>query len=175
MFKAKLIDHDKYHSLKRKQLLLILGIGFLSGIMANILLKYIALWIFCLALIFLLMPILFLSEKRFAIRHTLLNNKIIKVDEDTISIQSNTGKLQEIYEIDALEKIVVHNPLLNVENSLKELGRILMGKTKTRYLIVQQNNQQQAFHFELDSYYKVNKLNQIIDSWVKKGCIINRG
>jgi len=61
-----------------------------------------------------------------------------------------------------------------VQNSLKRLVEILKGKAKTSYLIVYQKNQQQAFHFETDSPYKVNRLNSILESWTNKGCIIER-
>jgi len=172
MLKVKLIDFHKYPSIKQKQLIFVLGFVLLSGILACILFTYLTFSVSCNVLIIFFMVVMFIVDKRFAKEHILLHNKTIKLDKDTISIQSDSANPLEIYTVDTLDYIVVYNPSIKIQNSLKTLRAVLRGKAKTAYLIVQQNNQQQTFHFKLNSYYKVNKFNLIAKDWVKNGCTI---
>lgn len=175
MFKAKLVDPIKYALFKRKQFILILGIGFLAGLTANVLLNYIALYALCLMVLFFGICIWFIIKKRSHANIALLYNGTIEINDDVINIQAKPKGEPEFIDVSSVDLIEVNNPASKNEDKLSGMINILLGKNSMPYLLVQQNNQQRTFHFEMNSNYMHTKLNQIIDSWIKTGYRVKRG
>jgi len=175
MFKAKLVDPNKYVIFKRKQFFVILSIGLLTGLTANALLDYILLYVLCLMFLFFAISIWFIIKKRSGSIVALPDNGTIEINDDVINILPKQKGESEIIDVSSADLIVVNNPAPENEDSIKRTLNIILGKAPTPYLIVQQNNHQRAFHFEMGSNYMYTKLNQIIDSWIKIGHSVKRG
>jgi len=174
MFKANLVDPVIYRQFKQKQILITLGIAVITGLTANIMLEHILLWVIGYTILIFSMAIWFIVTKRKSLSQTLPNKGIIEIDEDIIQIKSKTEKLPDVIDVYAADLIVVNNTSVKIQEGFKEMIRSIFGKSQAPHLIVQQNNHQQVFYFELSSYYKMNQLNKIIDGWINKGCVIER-
>jgi len=88
-------------------------------------------------------------------------------------LPKSAGKI-EVIDVYSADLIVVNNPDPKIEDSFRGMANTIIGKAPTPYLIVQQNNQQHTFHFEMNSYYMYTKLNQVIDNWIQIGYSVKR-
>jgi len=175
MFKAKLVDPNKYSFFKSKQIIIILVIAIIAGLTANMLFSHILLYSLCLIFLCFAVSIWFIIKKRFEPIGALSYNGTIEINDDVINILTKPAGEPEIIDVNLTDLIIVNNPAPEIEDSFRGMLNTILRKTPVPYLIVQQNNQQRAFHFEMNSNYMYTKLNQIIDSWIKIGYCVKRG
>ena len=172
MFKAKLINDEAYYRLRNMQLIF----SFASSIAIGLLVNFfdLPLWV---ALIIggLLIIGIILSFRNQRTLNSMIGKKRIELDDSEIRIISKKGDQQETIPFGAVDKIILKKEYGLPQESMSEIADELKGQPKRNYLIIQQNDQQRKFDFELDSYYMLNQLNKVIDGWMKKGYTIERG
>ena len=171
MFKAKLIENENYYKLRSKQLLLMLIPSISIGLLVNF--YQIPIWL-TLLMIGLYIGATFLMVRNQKQISSVLGNKLIEIDMDEIRIKSNKGTEDEIIKLNRVKKIILKNEYSIPQETLKEVGQELIGKAKQNHIILQQDNQRRQLDFEVDSYYMMNQLNKLIESWKMKGYNIER-
>ena len=171
MFKAKLIKNKNYYKLRRKQLLLM----FLSPIPMGLLVNFyqIPIWVTILMIGLYIAAIILLARNQKQLS-LVLGNRLIEIKIDEIRIKSKKGIEEETIKLNKLEKIILKDEYSMPQETIKEIGQELTGKTKQNYIIIHQNNKKRQFDFEIDSYYMINQLNKLIESWKMKGYNIER-
>jgi hypothetical protein len=170
MFRAKLIENKDYYKLRRKHLLLM----FLPFIPIALLVNFyqIPIWltILMIALYVAANIIMVRNHKQLSL---ILGNRLIEIGIDEIRIKSK-NVTEEIIKLNKLEKILLKDEYSIHQETIKEVGQELTGKTRQNYIILHQNNKARQFDFEIDSYYMINQLNKVIESWKMKGYTIER-
>ena len=171
MFKAKLIEDKKYYSLRSNQLILM----FLPSIPIGIIILFyrIPIWINALMIVFYIAAIILTAKIQRKI-NSILGNKFIEIDNEEIRIKSKKGINEETIDLNKVEKIILKDEYSFHQETIKEVGQELTGKTKQNFVIIQQNSQERQFDFEFDSYYMINQLNKMIETWKMKGYNIER-
>lgn len=171
MFKARLIENNKYYSLRSKQIILILFPSILIGIIANF--YQFPFWITITAI-----GIYVLTFKKVIANQKLMNSMIqdksIEIDETEIRIKSNKNNQIETINIEDVKKVLVKKEYRIPQESIKEITKEIKGKPKKNYLIIHQKNEQRKFDFEIDSYFMINQLDKIIEKWIRKGYKIEK-
>ena len=171
MFKAKLIDGENYYSLRRKNLVFFFvtsaiggalwGLGMASAyVIALIFTLYIAVFVYAI-----------LISKRM---QSLLGNKLIEIDEKEIRIKSKNAKADEVININSADKLVVKETYMIPGDSGKEIRRELKGEARKNYLIFRKGKLNRQFDFEIDSYYMITQLENLIQQWEAKGLSVER-
>ena len=171
MFKAKLIEDKNYYKLRSKQLWLMLLPSILIGLLVNF--YQIPIWLI-IAIIGLYILTIILMNRNQKSLNSMVGNNQIEIDDKEIRIISKRGIHQEIITLDNVDKLILKNSYSIPQETIKELGQEMTGKTKQNYLILQQNNQKRKIDFEIDSYFMLKQLDKLIDSWESKGYIIER-
>lgn len=171
MFKAKLIENESYYTLKGKQLLLLILPSVAIVVLVNF--NEIPIWLTITMIASYIMAIILMVINQKRIK-SIFGNKLIEIDVNEIRIKSKVGIQQEIIKLDELEKIILKEEYSFPQETIKEVSKELTGKTKKNYLIIQKNNQKRKLDFEVDSYYMMNQLNEIIDSWKANGYNIEK-
>lgn len=166
MFKAKLIENKNYYDLRTKQALLMLLPCFAIGLLVNF--YQIPIWVTILMIgcYIVTMVLIVGNQKRMK---TALGNKVIEIDIDEIRIKSKKGNEEETIDLNEVEKISLKDEYSIPQESIKELGQELTGKTKQNYVMLHKGDQKRKLDFEIDSYYMINQLNKIIATWKAKG------
>jgi Ca2+/Na+ antiporter len=166
MFKAKLIESEIYYKLRNKQILLTLLSALSIGLIVNF--YQIPIWITILmfVLYFLVIVLIFRNQKQIK---SVLRNKLIEIDENEIRIKSTKGIQEEIINLSEVSKIILKNEYSLPQDTMKEIGKEIVGNIKRNYLILKINNLDRKLYFEVDSYYMINQLNKIIEIWKIKG------
>ena len=171
MFKAKLIETKDYYKLRSKQLLLMLLPSIPIGLLVNF--YQIPIWLTIL-MIGLYIGAIFLMVRNQKQISSVLGNKLIEIDIDEIRIKSKKGADDETIKLNGVEKIILKEQYSMPQETIKEVGKELTGKAKQNYVILLQDNQKRQLDFEVDSYYMINQLNKLIESWKMKGYNIER-
>lgn len=166
-----MIENKSYHTLKGKQLLLLILPSVAIGVLVNFYQIPIWLTITMIALYIMAIILMVINQKRIK---SIFGNKLIEIDVNEIRIKSKVGIQQEIIKLDELEKILLKEDYSIPQQTIKEFSKELTGKTKKNYLIIQKNNQKRKLDFEVDSYYMMNQLNEIIESWKANGYNIEK-
>ncbi|MEL7120627.1 MAG: hypothetical protein AAFO07_14340 [Bacteroidota bacterium] len=105
---------------------------------------------------------------------SVLGNKLIEIDTNEIRITSKKGDQKEIIQLDQVDKLIIKKNYVIPQDSFKEVSKEVSGKTNKNYLILHQSNQNRRLDFEIDSYYMINQLNKIIESWKQKGYVFEK-
>lgn len=171
MFKAKLIENESYYKLRSKQLLLMLLPSIPFALLINFYQIPIWLTIVMIGIYILTIILMFRNQKRI---NSVLGNRLIEIDDDEIRIKSKKGMPKEIIKLNEIDKLVLKSDYSMPQETMKEVGSEIMGKTKQNYLILQQKNQKRKLDFEVDSYYMITQLNKIIENWTTRGYNIDR-
>lgn len=171
MFKAKLIENGNYYKLKSKQLLLMVIPSIPIGLI--VVFYQIPIWL-AILLIGLNIGAIFLMVRNQKQINSILGNKLIELDIDEVRIKSQQGADDETIKLNNIERIILKDEYSMSQENIKEIGQELTGKAKRNYLILQQKSQKRQLDFEVDSYYMINQLNKLIESWKMKGYNIER-
>ena len=171
MFKAKLIEDENYYKLRSKQVLLMLLPSIPIGLLVNF--YQVPIWL-TIAMIGLYILIIILMNRNQKSLNSMVGNKRIEIDDKEIRIISNKGIQREIIKLDNIDKLILKDSYSMPQETIKELGQEMTGKTKQNFLILQQNSQKRKIDFEIDSYFMLKQLDKIIDSWESKGYTIAR-
>ena len=171
MFKAKLIEDENYYKLRSKQVLLMLLPSIPIGLLVNF--YQVPIWL-TIAMIGLYILIIILMNRNQKLLSSMVGNKRIEIDDKEIRIISNKGIQREIIKLDNIDKLILKDSYSMPQETIKELGQEMTGKTKQNFLILQQNSQKRKIDFEIDSYFMLKQLDKIIDSWESKGYTIAR-
>ena len=169
MFKAKLIENEKYYKLRSKQLFLMLLPSIPIGLIANFYQSPV--WLTIIMLCFYGLIILLLMKNQRKIQ-AMLGNKLLEIDEEEIRIKSNKG--EEVIRLDEITKIILKDEYSIPQETIKDIRKELTGETKQNYLILQKKSKKTKLDFEINSYYMINQLNKIIQTWESKGYKIER-
>ncbi len=171
MFKAKLIENERYYKLRSRQLLLLLLPSIPLGLLVNF--YKIPIWISIVMFgIYILTIILaFANQKRM---NSILGNKLIEIDEEEIRIKSKKGIQQEVIKLYEIDKIILKKKYSMPQETIMELVSEIGGNAKQIYLILQKNSKKRKLYFEIDSYFMIEQINKIIEKWEVKGYVIER-
>ena len=166
MFKAKLIENESYYKLRSKGLLLMLLLWLPIGLIVNFYKIPIWLTIVTVGLYLLANVLIVRNQKRLS---SLVGNKQIEIDEKEIRIKSKKGIQQEAIHLDKVDKLIIQDTYSLPQETIREVGREMTGKTKQNYIILEQNSQKRKLDFEVDSYYMIEQLNKLIENWKVNG------
>lgn len=167
MFKAKLIENERYYKLRGKQALLMLLPSFFIGIIVNF--YQIPFWITSLVVVFYLLTA-FLIRKNQKAMEFLVGDKFLEIDEQEIRIVSKKKTPNEIINLGNFNKIIIPQQGYSIpQETIKEVGKEITGTTKKNYLILRNDNQERKFDFEIESYYMIKQLEKLIKNWSTKG------
>ena len=171
MFKAKLIDHEKYYKLKRKQLLFLLIPSLPMWFAASFLQvpNWIILVVIVLVFLFFTLILIMVSVKNQRQVNLVFGNQLLEIDETEIRIKSKKGVLKEVFKLNEIENLLVKEEYAMPQETIKEVHEELKGNPNPNYLIVRQNNKERKLFFEIDSYYMAKQLNNLIALWVGRG------
>lgn len=171
MFKAKLIEKENYYKLRSKQLLLML----LPSIPIAFLVQFyqIPIWVSVLMIGVYITLFVYILKNQKQI-NAILGNRIIEMDQNEIIIKSKKGVEEERINLNNVEKIILNDEYKMAQENLKDFGEELRGKAKRNYIILQQNGHKRQLDFEIDSHYKINQINKLIENWEKNGFIIEQ-
>jgi len=106
--------------------------------------------------------------------NSVLGTRLIEIDEQEIRIKSKNGTQEEVIRLQEVEKLILKQDYSIPQETMKEVGEEIIGHTKQNYLILKKDNQNRQLDFEIDSYYMIEQLNKIIESWKSKGYNIER-
>lgn len=171
MFKAKLIESKNYYKLRSKQLLFMLLPSIPLGLV--LIFYLIPIWLTMLMIGLYIAAIILMARNQKQMI-SVLGKKLIEIDRDEIRIKSIQGKEVETIKLNKVEKIILKVKYSIPQETIKEIGQELVGKVKQNYLILFQNNHERKLDFEVDSYYMINQLNSLIDTWKMQGYKIER-
>ena len=171
MFKAKLIENENYYNLRSKQVLLMFLPSIPIGLLVNFYSIPIWLTVLMIAVYLLLAALMTKNQKQI---NSILSNKIIEIDEKEIRIMSNKGIRAETISLEKIDKLILKNEYSIPQETIKEIGKEIVGNTKQNYLILQHNGQDRKIDFEIDSYFMLKQLDKLIDNWNSKGYNIVR-
>jgi hypothetical protein len=166
MFKASLIENQKYYKLKRKLLLIGIPSAILIGFIANFW-EFPFLW-FTVILV-LTIGIMFIQNRIHKRISFFTNNRGIEIDDEFIRIKSKSGEIEEQINIDSVNKIVVKNNYSFPEENLKEIFREMKGDQLKNFIIINIGGQSKKFEFTMDSYYMIEQIKKVINHWQTKG------
>ncbi|MEZ4907206.1 MAG: hypothetical protein R2771_06110 [Saprospiraceae bacterium] len=171
MFKAKLIENQNYYKFRTKQVLLML----LLSIPIYLLVMYYQspTWVTILLLVFYISAIIIMAINQKHI-NSALGNKLIEIDVDEIRIKSKKGIEEETIKLNEVERIILKEEYSMPQKTIIEVGQEITGNIKQNYLILHQDSKKRQLDFEIDSYYMINQLNNLIESWIMKGYNIER-
>jgi uncharacterized membrane protein YhdT len=170
MFKAKIINSDKYYRLRSWQFVLMLLPLILVGWLVNAYL--LPVWLGILLFVaFLAANVLLIRNQR--LMKFLTGSIVVEADTEMICLKSSKGAAIEQYRLADVEILVKDNYGLPGEN-LKEIGEEIRGKNRENYLIIKSGDQQRRIDFEFESYYMVRQLEKVIAQWVEAGHRLER-
>ena len=170
MFKAKLIENENYYKLRSKQLSLMILTSIPIGLLANF--YQMPVWATIL-IIGIYIAVYLLTAKNQKQINSMVGNRSIEIDQDEIRIKSKKG-IEEVFKLNAVDKIILKDEYSIPQETLKEVGQEMTGKTKQNFVIVQQAEELRKLDFEIDSYYMVKQLDKLIESWKLKEYKIER-
>jgi hypothetical protein len=166
MFKAKLIDNERYYSYRSRQLI-ILVIAYLVLIPVFNFFE-LPTWLNLCALV-IYVGVLVLMFKNQNMMNTLLGNRIVEISGSQIKIKNLSKAKEETIMLDEVERLILMEEYMFPMEELEAIGKELSGKAKKNYLIVEQNGRSRKLHFEIESYYMINQLNKLIQTWKQSG------
>jgi len=166
MFKAKLINNQKYYTLRRKQTWLMLLPSIPIGLMVN----YMAfpIWVAILVVASYVALIVY-ATKNEKLLNAMLGIQTIEMDENEIRIKSKNGVSREVIPLEEIEELKIPGEYGIPQDSMKDFTNELAGKPKQNHLIVKYKNEERKFDFELNSHYMIKQLDKIIDNWSNRG------
>ncbi len=159
MFKANLIENKDYYRLKNNKLLLIILIGLSVNfifiyhqIPFGLMITILSLYIFLIALII----------RKLIKLKSVCKDKQVLFGEQEISVINKNGQKEILIDLNKIEKLMVKETYFFSQEEIAE-------NTKQNYIIIQKNKQnKRKLAFEIDSYYMINQLNQLISQWKAK-------
>lgn len=167
MFKAKLIENKSYYSFRTKQVIFFLLFSIAIGLIGSF--DKLPIWVVLLILGLFTMAIILMVRNLKQI-NSVLGNKLIEIDIDEIRIKSKKGTAEETINLNNVEKIFLKDKYSMPQETIKELSDELTGKAKQNYIILHKDSLKRKFEF--DSYYMINQLNKLIETWKTKGYTI---
>lgn len=96
-------------------------------------------------------------------------NGTIEIDENQISITTNSGQKVEDIALDQVDQIVVKNNYHIPEESIRDMAEEINGNHTKNYIELVKNNQTKRYHFEITTYYMLTQLNKITNHWRNSG------
>ncbi len=159
MFKANLIENKDYYRLKINKLLLIILIGLSVNfifiyhqIPFGLMITILSLYVFLIALII----------RNLIKLKSVCKDKQVLFGEQEISVINKNGQKEILIDLNKIEKLMVKKAYFFSQEEIAE-------NTKQNYIIIQKNRQKKRkLAFEIDSYYMINQLNQLISQWKAK-------
>ncbi len=169
MFKGKLIEQAKYYSLRSKQSLIALLLSVMGAIVVN---SYsFPIWTILILVLIYVFSFSFLLKYQKSLAK--LTEKIIEISEEKILIKENNGKITETISIDPSDRIKVIAEYKLPQESLKDFQEELEGKMKRNFLIIEKNNHERRFDFEIPTHFMLNQLKKVIKQWQTEGFTIH--
>lgn len=165
MFKGKLIEDKGFYRLKGRQFILMVSTGGLAGIFIH--LDTIPWWSSATVVAMYIGSMVYLYRDQKQISK-IFGKKIIRINEKGIRIQTEKKQIEEIL-IEEVDKVLVKETYRFHEDDLKKIWKIMDGKPKEDYLLVQVGEMERRFDFEIESEFMANRLSQVILQWKTAG------
>jgi len=167
MFKAKLIEDNKYYKFRRYKYLLVFPTMFIIGFSSNIF-SFPA-WL-AILIMFLVVPlVLFYNHRNENKLNSNLGETMLEIDEEEIRIKSKKGPQIEKINLAEVDKLVVKKEYGFPEDSILDKKEI-----NQNYLVVKQANSNKRIDFVVDSFYMFKQLDKLIAKWELKGYNVER-
>ena len=170
MFRAKLIENEDYYKLRRKQLFLTLIPVIPFGLVINFYKLPTWVSIMMIGIYIIAILLMFKNQKKM---NLIIGKKILEIEEEEIRIKTKNGEEKESFNLNKIEKLILKREYSIPQETISEVGKEIIGDTKQNYIIIKEKEKEnRKLEFDVDSYYMIKQLNKIIQSWEKKGFII---
>ncbi|MCF8370258.1 MAG: hypothetical protein K9H64_01465 [Bacteroidales bacterium] len=166
MFKGKLIEEEAYYQLRKRFLV----IGFIGMAVAGILYSFFLIhWGFLI-----LYGIVMVSFGIYQVKTqkkilSVSGNKRIELDNNRICIVGKKGNIEKEIPISQVQEIRVNDIYQLAEENLKSMFAEMKGKPIKNHISVDTVQGIERFDFIVDSYYMIEQLKKVIDSWKEQG------
>ena len=166
MFKAKLIENDRYYLLRRRQMwFLFLPVAFYTIMDLILELPSWATFLF-LGVYAAGFALKFTNHKQMG---TLIGNRKLEVDGNEIRILSRKGDVQEVIPMADVDRILVLEDYRFPMETTGELIDEMKGEQIRNYLVIEQQGKERRLDFEPESYYMLTQLNKLKEHWKAVG------
>jgi hypothetical protein len=171
MFKAKVIEGREFYKAHSRQGQIFLITLPVAGIISYALGNFDNLWntaniAFTIAAL-INIPNLLKVRKLYGVR-------TIEINENEISIRSKKGENDETFDLHKVKSITLKDNYIISQLSFVDSLKAIAGNPTETYLILSYPDHDRRIDFDIDSYYLLKKLNDIIKIWEKKGYKIYR-
>lgn len=167
MFKAKIVEIEKYNKVRRIYLVvsfipsLLIGLMFGKAVNGGVIAG-----VFTATII-----VLYLTNR---LMTSYIGNKSIEINDAGIRVFSKENQEPKTMDIESITKVIVRNDSTFVKEGLRKTVKELFGKHDESYIVIYQKSKELKLSFEVDSYYMNDKLNIVINNWLKLGYIVER-
>jgi|GEM_PF-2399271 hypothetical protein len=170
MFKANLINSPSYYKVRRFTFLMALYPSTL--VIAIILISNNYPW-YLVALIFLVsMGIDFWKIRAEKKAKALSTGNQIEISDEAIRILGTSGEVVETLKVADASGILVKEAYAIPGDTLAGLFKEARGKTLQNFIVYQAGSQKVRYDFVIESYYMIEQLKKVIQSWQAKGVAV---
>ena len=165
MFKAKLIEGERYYRLKRTEQILsilsIIPIGMVAYFFSP------PDWLSILLLVAYALGIIWAFGLFYQLR-SMKGNRLIEIDNEEIRIKYKNGKGKEVISLGKVDEVIVKKDYeMSAPPTIYNHSKI--NNPVQNFIIVKQNGISRKFDFEMPSFYSINQMNKIIQGWINSG------
>lgn len=161
MFKAILIEDINYYKFRGIQVLYFMLLSLPIGLLVNSYDKPI--WVTIIA------TLLFAAVLIFVIRNqkeiVKIANKKIELDKNQIRLKDSKGILLETIILKQDHTIKVNENYTMGQETMSELKEEIKGNGEQHFIVLEQNDKERRFDFQINSYYMLNQLNKVVKLW----------
>jgi len=171
MFKANLIEDSEFYSRRRIKVIFY----FLPAIPIVFLINYngLPIWVIILALL-IYITVLFIGLRNAKKLTALSQERIMELDESTLRVKSKGKVLLLEIHLNTIDKIAISKEYGIPEESMKDIVKEISGKAKKNFIVISNCDLNQRFDFIIESYFMLQQLERVVESWVKRGYLIDR-
>ena len=164
MFKAKLIADQKFHSLRRRAIIIsLLAIPFLALINPMIRLS----WYWYVLLIGILVSYFFYQRKDQREMARIIEDQI-EIDPIKIVVKNNKGETTTELLLKDADRILVKEKYLLPDDEIKDIYHTMLSNYLRNFISIEKNNSVTTFEFYLDSHFMIKQLQKIVDQWIEE-------
>ena len=166
MFKAKLITNQKYYDFRKKIILIGIPIAIISGLIGNF---YLMTTTQILIFILISIPIIYYFFHLGKKMKDSVSESAIEISDRSIILKSKSGKKSEEINIQEIEEINVSKEFGFAGETFNDFVQELNGKPLKNAIEINSNGKVRRFDFVIESYYMIEQLKKIIESWRSSG------
>jgi len=166
MFRARIIENQKYYNFRRKQLLFLTLTIIPAGFLANYF--ELPVWAGVLGILGYIAA-LFLQLRNQKQLGASAGDSWLEIDKSTIKIKAKNGHLKETIKLDDVKQIILQENYSLPQDSLKAVKEEILGDPQKNLIVFQLEDGDKQLNFEVDSHYNLVQLQDLIAFWQAQG------